>query len=138
MFLCCGYSLESHRRGDCNEYLQHMFFMELPRRGDSNEYLHVFMSWVLIRIASPSTYNICFYRELTKIILKLLSNTLLICSSELTALWLNRKLILKASPPPPTPPPTPSRFNAVLLLWFVTVFVCPRLDMKKVVCVCSR
>ena len=28
-----------------------------------------------------STHNICFYGELTKIILELLSNTLLICST---------------------------------------------------------
>ena len=55
------------------------------------------MLWVLIRIASAlhkniyvvgtqailmSTHNICFYRELTKIILELSSNTLVICSTD--------------------------------------------------------
>ena len=56
------------------------------------------MLWVLIRITLPrqfywvpktnvfmtglSTHYICFYGELTKIILELSSNTLLICSSE--------------------------------------------------------
>ena len=55
------------------------------------------MLWVLIRIASPQkhmlwvliwialilmrTHNICFYGGLTKIILQLSSNTLLICST---------------------------------------------------------
>ena len=45
------------------------------------------MLWVLIRIAEAvlmSTHNICFYGELTKIILQLSSDTLLICSSGLT------------------------------------------------------
>ena len=45
------------------------------------------MLWVLIRIASQailmSTHNICFYGELTKIVLHLSSNTLLICSTGL-------------------------------------------------------
>ena len=46
------------------------------------------MLWVLIRIASVaeanlmSTHNICFYGELTKIILQLSSNTHLICSTD--------------------------------------------------------
>ena len=44
--VCCGYSLESPRRGDSNEYLQHIF-----------------------------------YGEMWKIIPKLSSNTILICSS---------------------------------------------------------
>ena len=39
------------------------------------------MLWVLIWIATPSTHNICFYGELTKIIFELSSNTLLICST---------------------------------------------------------
>ena len=43
------------------------------------------MLWVLIRIASEviqmSTHIICFYGELTKIILQLSSDTLLICST---------------------------------------------------------
>ena len=44
------------------------------------------MLWVLIRIASPilmSTHNVSFYGELTKIILQLSSNTLLVCSTGL-------------------------------------------------------
>ena len=45
------------------------------------------MLWVLIRIASArqnsnSTHNISFYGEISKIIPKLFSNTLLICSTE--------------------------------------------------------
>ena len=57
---CCGYSLESP--------------------------LQKHMLWVLSRIALTeailmNTHNICFYGELTKIILQLSSNTLLICSS---------------------------------------------------------
>ena len=48
------------------------------------------MLWVLIRIASlkqsaeailMSTHNICFYGQLTNIILQLSSNILLMCSS---------------------------------------------------------
>ena len=53
------------------------------------------MLWVLIRIASldkailMGTHNIYFYGELTKNILQLSSNTLLICSSALENLMCN-------------------------------------------------
>ena len=43
------------------------------------------MLWILIRIAEAilmSTHNICFYAELTKIILQLSSNNHFICSTE--------------------------------------------------------
>ena len=39
-----------------------------------------------------STHNICFYGGLTKIILQFLSNTLLICSTDLCAQKLQRQL----------------------------------------------
>ena len=43
--ICCGYSLESPRRGDSNEYPQHTF---LWSRGDSNEYPpHMFLWRIL-------------------------------------------------------------------------------------------
>ena len=48
------------------------------------------MLWVLIRINKAilmSTHNICFYGELSKIILQLSSNTLLICSTVRAWKW---------------------------------------------------
>ena len=47
------------------------------------------MLWVLIRIASANTHNICYFGEITKIIPKLSINTLLICSTDITLLILS-------------------------------------------------
>ena len=53
--ICCGYSLESSRRCDSNEYAEAILM---------------------------STTAYVFYGELTKIILELSSNTLLVCCTE--------------------------------------------------------
>ena len=56
------------------------------------------MLWVLIRIGEAilmSTHNICFYGEITKIIPKFSSNTLLICSSESIILFTVTKRLFK-------------------------------------------
>ena len=55
--LCCGCSLESPRRGDSNEHLQHRFL--------------TFYEGEAILM---STHNIGFYEDLTKIIFELSSN----------------------------------------------------------------
>ena len=65
----CGYSLESPRPGNSNKHPQYMSPLK-----------HIL--WVPILM---STHNICFYGEITKIIPKLSSNTLLICSNDLAA-----------------------------------------------------
>ena len=61
--MCCGCSLESPHRGDSNEYPQHTEAILM------------------------STHNICFYGELTKVILELPLNTLLICFSDHIPSW---------------------------------------------------
>ena len=53
------------------------YSLESPHRGDSNEYpQHI------AEAIQMSIHNVCFYEEITKIIPKLSSNTLLICSTD--------------------------------------------------------